>query len=77
MQENKFDNPTKRKRRQVLIKRTEDIVDQAKDGFLNGSHLVVPISGVPNEPYQSKIRNWISLKSEIRKSWKQKNTKKQ
>ena len=67
MQENKFDNPTERKRRQVLIKRTEDLVDQAKDGFLNGSHLMVPF-GVPNELYQSKIRNWISLKSGIRKS---------
>ena len=32
-QESQFDNQSKRKRRQVLIKRTVDIVDQAKEGF--------------------------------------------
>ena len=30
---NKFENLAKRKRRQVLIKRTVDIVDQAKESF--------------------------------------------
>ena len=42
-----FDNQTKRKRRQVLIKRTESIVDQAKEGFfIEFAYFTAPVLSI-------------------------------